>query len=70
MPVAALFGHALSAINSRYIQSVETMPIMAAGTFAGYIQCLLDECRFPEGPVLRKECASLSNEADALGAQG
>ena len=42
MPVAALFGHALGAINSRYIEAVETMPVLVACKFAGHIRGLLD----------------------------
>lgn len=44
--VAALVGHSTNSITSKYIHSLDSVPITAADTVAGYVQGLLDGAEF------------------------
>jgi site-specific recombinase XerD len=44
--IAALLGHSLCTITSRYIHTIDAALVMAADTVAGYIQGLLDGISF------------------------
>jgi len=44
--IGTLVGHARDAVTGRYIHTVDTLPVMAADTVAGFIRGLLEDKRF------------------------
>jgi hypothetical protein len=46
--IAALVGHSKGSVTSKYIHTLDTALVMAAGTIAGYIQGLLDGIEFKQ----------------------
>jgi hypothetical protein len=48
MIAAALVGHAKGSVTSRYIDTLDTTLVMAAGTISGYIQGLLGGIEFKQ----------------------